>query len=198
MFKKITNVMLRGTLAFVPLFLTIYFLIASIRWLNDVSVKALALVSPNLSPFPGAGILLALFLIFVLGLIVTSRFTRWLFRLAETPLRTLPLVKDVYGALNQLAELFQPKDRHGPGAVVRVSHPDIDASMIGLVMRRDFGDLPAGMHKEGTVAVYLPMGYQIGGFTVFVPEAWVEELDMAVETALGHTLTGWAEKPHDV
>lgn len=192
--KTLFNILLRGLLAFVPLVLTVYILATTISWLDGVSSTVLAWISPDLNVFPGGGILLFLVGIFFLGLIVSSRLTRWLFRLLETPLRTIPLVKDVYGALNQLAELFKPKDEHEAGSVVRVSHPAFEGSMVGLVMRRDFSELPETMQSPRTVAVYLPMGYQVGGFTVFVPEDWIEEIDMGVETALRQTLTGWAEE----
>ena len=192
--KLLLNILLRGLLAFIPLVLTFYITAATITWLDKATTNALAWLSPEFNAFPGAGILLFVVSIFLLGLIVSSRFTRWLFRLLETPLRTLPLVKDVYGALNQLAELFKPKDEHEAGSVVRISHPAFDGSMVGLVMRRDFSNLPSSMQKEGQVAVYLPMGYQVGGFTVFVPADWIEEIDMGVETALRQTLTGWAEE----
>jgi uncharacterized membrane protein len=33
------------------------------------------------------------------------------------------------------------------------------------------------------------MGYQIGGFTVFVPRSAIEPLDMSVEDAMRFTLT---------
>jgi len=34
------------------------------------------------------------------------------------------------------------------------------------------------------VAVYLPMGYMIGGYTVFVPADWVQPIAMSVEEAM--------------
>ena len=77
--------------------------------------------------------------------------------------------------------------------MVRVKPPNVDGSMIGVLMRRNFDDLPSGMVEANNVAVYLPMGYQLGGFTVFIPEDWVETIDLGVETALRQTLMGWAE-----
>ena len=41
------------------------------------------------------------------------------------------------------------------------------------------------------IAVYLPMGYMIGGYTVFVPREWVQVLDMSVEEAMRSSLTAW-------
>ena len=194
MTKALAKIFLRGLLTFIPLFLTVYILVVTTRWLNDVTNTALAWLRPDLVAFPGAGILLAAVVLFVLGLLTSSHLTRWIVQAIETPLRTLPLVTDIYGALNQLSELFQPKEGHDAGAVVRVRHPQLESSMVGLLMRRNFDDLPAGLADDDTVAVYLPMGYQLGGFTIFVPETWVEKIDMGVESALRQTLMGWAEE----
>ena len=72
-----------------------------------------------------------------------------------------------------------------------MAHPAHDVAMIGLLMRDDIRDIGLGETAGDHVAVYLPMSYQIGGFTVFVPRAWVSRIDMPVETALRETLTGW-------
>ena len=39
------------------------------------------------------------------------------------------------------------------------------------------------------LAVYLPMSYQIGGFTVYAPRAFLRPLDMSVEQAIRFTMT---------
>jgi uncharacterized membrane protein len=41
------------------------------------------------------------------------------------------------------------------------------------------------------VAVYLPMGYMIGGYTVFVPRDWIQPINMSVEEAMRSTLFAW-------
>ena len=38
------------------------------------------------------------------------------------------------------------------------------------------------------MAVYLPMGYMIGGYTVFVPRSWTTPIDMTVEEAMRFAL----------
>ncbi|MGR8950475.1 MAG: DUF502 domain-containing protein [Gammaproteobacteria bacterium] len=194
MTKIIAKVFLRGLLTFIPLFLTIYILVITVSWLNRVTNTALSWINPELVAFPGAGIVLAMLLLFLLGLLVSSHLTRWIVRALESPLRTLPLVKDIYGALNQLSDLFQPKGEHSTGTVVKVTPPDTEGSMVGLLMRQNFDELPKGIGETGTVAVYLPMGYQLGGFTIFVPREWVKEIDMGVESALRQTLMGWGEE----
>ena len=62
--------------------------------------------------------------------------------------------------------------------------------LIGFVTRQAFRDLPDGIGEEGnTVAVYLPMSYQIGGYTVFLPRSSVKPLDMSVEQVMRFALT---------
>ena len=63
--------------------------------------------------------------------------------------------------------------------------------MVGMVTRQSLADLPAGLLRGDRVAVYLPMGYMIGGYTVFVPREWVTPIDMSVEEAMRQSLIAW-------
>jgi uncharacterized membrane protein len=64
-------------------------------------------------------------------------------------------------------------------------------SIVGLVTRQSFGDLPGALGTLDQVAVYLPMGYMIGGYTVFVPREWITPIDMSVEEAMRSSLIAW-------
>ena len=61
---------------------------------------------------------------------------------------------------------------------------DDQTSLMGLMTRDDFSDLPEGIGDDETVAVYLPMSYQLGGFTVMVPKSKVRPVDMKVDQAM--------------
>jgi uncharacterized membrane protein len=67
--------------------------------------------------------------------------------------------------------------------------------IVGLVTRRSFADLPPGFLPGERVAVYLPMGYMIGGYTVFVPLEWVQPIAMSVEEAMRSSLIAWMARP---
>jgi uncharacterized membrane protein len=47
------------------------------------------------------------------------------------------------------------------------------------------------------VGVYLPMSYQIGGYTVFVPRSSVERIEMSVEDAMRFVLTAGMSSSKD-
>jgi uncharacterized membrane protein len=61
--------------------------------------------------------------------------------------------------------------------------------VLGFVTRADFADAPAGLARADEVAVYLPMSYQVGGYTVFVPKSACTAVDMSREDAMKFILT---------
>ena len=190
------KIFLRGVLAFLPIFLTLYAVWHLGRWLNEVTHKLMAWLLPGAPDLPGIGIVVGIVVISALGVLVSSRMTSWVYRLVEAPLRHTPIVKDLYAALKQLTTLLSPRQDTGEGRVVTVSHPALPVSIVGLMTRSSVADLPDGIAPDDTVAVYLPMSYQIGGYTLFVPRDWVKALDMPVETAMRNALTGWVETEH--
>ena len=60
--------------------------------------------------------------------------------------------------------------------------------LLGFLTREEFGDLPVGFASD-QVAVYLPMSYAFGGFTVLVPRAQVRPVPMPAEQALRFCVT---------
>ena len=181
----------KGLLAFLPMFLTVYVVYAFGTWLNRVTSHVLHWLVPDLPHVPGLGIAIAVGAIFALGMLASSGLTRWLYHLLETPLRHLPAIKELYSALKQLTALLAPGSKDDTGQVVAVRHPDLAVTVVGFQTRADADCLRGAVHDPDTIAVYLPMSYQIGGYTVFVPRAWVTPLELNVETAMRNTLTGW-------
>ncbi len=193
--NALSRTFLKGLLAFLPVFLTVYGVYYFFAWLNRFSNGLLSLVLPAVPDIPGLGIAIGVLLIFLLGLLVSSRLTRWIYHLIETPLKQLPIIKELYIALSQLTEFLTPMDAdESRSQVVSVRHPDHDVVMIGLLTRDDVSDLNLQGKNQDRVAVYLPMSYQVGGFTVFVPREWISAMDIPVETAMRETLTGWIRR----
>jgi uncharacterized membrane protein len=75
--------------------------------------------------------------------------------------------------------------------VVSLRAPGSELAMVGLITRQSLLGLPKVLNQEGHVVVYLPMGYMIGGYTVFVPRTWVQSVDMSVEEAMRSSLMAW-------
>lgn len=91
------------------------------------------------------------------------------------------MVKSVYGALRDFFSLFARRKGEKSLQVVAVDIPGTGMRLLGFVTRTEFTDVPNGVGGEGDVAVYLPMSYQIGGYTVFLPRKRVRQVDMSRE-----------------
>jgi uncharacterized membrane protein len=66
---------------------------------------------------------------------------------------------------------------------------------MGFVTRDDLAGLPPGMGEPGMIMVYMPMSYQVGGYTALVPRASVQPVDMSFEEAMRFTLTAGLSVP---
>ena len=73
--------------------------------------------------------------------------------------------------------------------MVSVQLPGIDMRLLGFLTRSDFSDMPKGVGNEDEMAVYLPMSYQVGGYTVLIPRKRVTPVPMSREEAMRFVLT---------
>lgn len=181
----------RGLITFLPLALTVYVLVLFVTWTESL---AMMMVRPIIGDFylPGLGIALSALLIVGLGMLVSRPETGRLLSLVELPFTNLPVVKSIYSSLKNFADYFAPHTDTPSQQVVLLRMPGNAMGIVGLVTRQSMADLPAGLSElEDQIAVYLPMGYMIGGYTVFVPRAWVTKVDMSVEEAMRMALIAY-------
>jgi len=199
-FKKsgqlLTKIFLQGLAVMLPIALTgsiLYWLAATAEDFLGGMVKVLF---PGWRYWTGLGVALGLLLVFGVGLLMNAWITRRLIANAEALLDRIPVVKSIYGGIRDLARFFSPKSREeGFQKVVSVALTG-DIRLIGFVTREDFAALPEGLgEKQDLIAVYLPMSYQIGGYTAYLPRAAVQPLEMTVEDAMRFTLTAGMSGP---
>jgi uncharacterized membrane protein len=189
MMRYVTKILLKGIGAVLPVVLTLYL----VYWLGVSLEKTLrpviGLVLPDGYYRPGTGLVLGLLLLFLVGLLVDAWIVRRLFRAGETLLEKIPLVKSVYGALRDFTAYFSRMQENRE--LQRVVWVQIaGCRLLGFITGSEASPFPGGKSEQGSlVAVYLPMSYQIGGFTVYVPGDAVEPLDIPAEEAMKLILT---------
>lgn len=149
---------------------------------------------PEQHYWPGMGFVLSIALVFVTGLLMYSFVVRQIYRRLTALLERIPIVKFVYGMFVDVARLVSSAEKKPFRRVVLVKLPE-GLEQIGFVTRDDFAEYPD--IGEAKIAVYLPMSYQLGGFTVIVPEANVRELQMSVEEALRFCVTAGVSRPDE-
>jgi len=188
--KPLYQYFFRGLMTFLPLAVTVYVLLLFVTWTERI---AMSIIRPLTGDFylPGLGIVLGAGLILGLGVLVSQPYTARLFSLVELPFTNLPVVKSIYSSLKNFADYFAPHERDAQ-QVVLLRVPEGGLSIVGLVTRQSMQGLPRGLRElEDLVAVYLPMGYMIGGYTVFVPRSWTTPIDMTVEEAMRSALVAF-------
>ena len=187
----------RGLITVLPLALTIYLLYIFLAWTEAV---ALTFLRPFIGGFyvPGMGLALGILAILAIGYLVSKQRVQRVLTLVEMPFTNLPVVKSIYSSLKSFADYFSPSSKNTAQQVVILRLPGQQLELVGLVTRRSMEGLPEGFTQGDRVAVYLPMGYMIGGYTVFVPQDWVQPIQMSVEEAMRSSLIAWmarAEAP---
>lgn len=185
--KFLAKLFFRGLAAILPLALTGYL----VWWAVAAGELLLhSIVVPHLLPeeryWPGMGFVLSIALVMVVGLLMYSFAVRQIWSRVVALLERIPVVKSIYGMIVDVVRLFGSAEERPFRQVVMVTQGE-GVEQLGFLTREDFGDLPD--IGTGKVAVYLPMSYQLGGFTVVVARDRVRMIDMKVEDALRFCVT---------
>ncbi|NNG13605.1 MAG: DUF502 domain-containing protein [Gammaproteobacteria bacterium] len=189
MLRAISRTFLTGLITLLPVVLTVYLL----YWLVVTAEAALGsvirLALPEYLYWPGMGTIAGLLIVFLVGLLMHAYLVRRLFAWGEQILFHLPLVKSVYRAIRDFFDYFSPDKQKDFEQVVAVSIGDTGMQVIGFVTQELPERLPEGFREEGSILVYLPLSYMIGGYAVLMPRSAVRPLDMSMEEAMRFTLT---------
>lgn len=194
--KQLQKIFVRGLVTFLPLVITIYIIYAGVNVVDGF------LGTPLRNYFsayyiPGFGLLLTILVILLLGAVLNTWFAEALFRKIELNLLKVPFIKAIYSPLRDLMNLFSKNG--APGNMQKVVLVDIGADenpirAMGLVTRETFLDVPGlGEQTQGRVAVYIPMSYGLGGFTLLIPRNRITPVDIPVEKAMSLAITGWVK-----
>lgn len=198
--RSIGRIFLAGLAALLPAVVTLWIAL----WLIVNAERGLGslvrLVIPEEYYLPGTGVILALGLVFAVGLLTRTEPIRRLFGLGGAIMDRIPLIKTVYGAFRDLIQFITSDKKDRFNKVVMVSPgPDGEVELIGFVTREDFTGLPEGIGGDDRIAVYTPMSYQVGGYTLFLPRSRVRAIDMSMEDAMRMALTaGMSVKKDDL
>ena len=188
--RKIWNTVLKGIVAILPIGLTVYV----VYWLAVTAERLFSPVIKLLIPahfyWPGLGLLTGLIVLYFVGLAVNAWFVTSALRMSDPFFARIPVVKTIYLAIRDFMRFFpssgQGNDlrrvvllQFGPGKVIGFVTAESDE----MLQRSE----PAG---DDMVAVYLPMSYMVGGYTIFVPRDIVETTSLSVAEGMRIALMG--------
>jgi len=195
--KSLGRIFLTGVLTVLPVLATVYLLIWLFTTAESFLGKPLRWLIPGDYYRGGMGLLVGIIVIFVVGVLMRAYIVRRVFGFSERILLEIPLIKTIYAALRDFFGMFAGQSDSEALQVVMVALPGSNLRLMGFVTRDEFSDLPEGIAKPGEVAVYLPMSYQVGGYTVFIPRTQISPVQMSREQAMRFVLTaGLKSKPN--
>lgn len=201
--QKIRRYMLTGLLLWLPVGVTVIIL----RFLVDLMDRTLLLLPEGWRPeallgfrIPGLGLLLALLVLFVTGLVLTNLVGRQLIRWWESLLRRIPIVRSIYSGAKIFTETVFSDKGKAFKSVLLVEYPRKGIWTLGFQSGDEVAEA-AHRSGQGLVCVFVPTTPNpTSGFIIMVPEADVIQLDMTIDEAmrliftLGVVVPDWTHK----
>ena len=192
--RRIWNTVLKGLVAILPTGLTLYI----VYWLavtaERLFSRAIKLVLPDQYYWPGLGLVAGLLLLYAVGLAVNAYVVRRALRLGDELLARIPIVKTIYVATRDFMRIL-PTSGQGSDLKRVVLVPFGPGKVIGFVTSETGNALGPEHAAQDSVAVYLPMSYMVGGYTVFLPRNVLEATTLTVEAGMRLALMGGVQSP---
>lgn len=163
MSKRLVHYFMNGVLFIGPIALTVWVFVTAFRvvdrWLR--------------LPVPGAGVLVLILAILVVGFLMSHYFTARILGWFEGALDRLPFFRMLHSSVKDIAGAFvgEKKKFDKPVAVELV--PGSGVKALGFLTREKLDN-----ELEGDVAVYMPQSYNFAGQVIVVPRARVTPLDV--------------------
>lgn len=176
----------RGLIALAPVAISLAVIVWLFRFLEEIFSIPLKWLVGNYY-FPGMGLIVAFVFIFFVGIIINNflmqKLTNWFDRI----LAKIPFFKTVYNSIADMMNYFKPKEKGKRGKMVVV---EIDSfRFLAMLTREEFSGLPDELGGDEDVTIYVPLSYQIGGFTIIVPRSKIKPINLSVEEGMRFVVT---------
>ncbi|GAA6136658.1 DUF502 domain-containing protein [Arenicella sp. 4NH20-0111] len=198
--NRLRKYLVAGLLVWVPLVCTFVVLSFSINLID----RSLLLIPEAYRPetligfkIPGLGLILALILLMVTGLIVANFLGRKLVAGWEALLSRIPLVRTVYGAVKQITQSLFSDASQSFREVVLVEYPRRGMWMLAFVTGETPKKFKQVINLE-LINIYVPTTPNpTSGYYLMVPSSDIKRLDIPVEVGLKMILSAGVVNPLD-
>jgi len=173
---RLLNYFLRGLVVVVPLALTIYVCVVIFTTIDNW----LAL------PIRGAGFLLALVMITVVGMLASSIVTRSLLTWVDQLFERLPFVRLLYSSAKDMLNAFVGEKRRFDKPVLVAISSDREVKVLAFLTSESL----ASLGVEDHVTVYMPQSYGLAGHIIVVPADRVQRIDAEAAEVMAFIISG--------
>lgn len=173
-----------GLLVWLPLAATIVI----IKLVVDLLDKTILLLPPEWQPatvlgfsIPGFGVILAISILLITGMLAANLFGRRLVSFWESVLNRIPLVRSIYNGVKQVSTTLFDSNGKSFRKVIMLEYPRKGLWSIGFLSNDNVSTDVDGL-PEGLVAVFVPTTPNpTSGFIIMTPREDITELDMTIE-----------------
>jgi uncharacterized membrane protein len=176
-----------GLLVWVPLGVTLFVL----NLFVGIMDRTLLLLPPDYRPenilgfnIPGLGIVLTVLVLIITGVLVANLVGRSLVSFSEGLLDKIPLVRTIYSAAKNFAEVLFTDTSQAFKKVLLIEYPRKGVYSLCFQTSTELAEIQTRT-SEDVICVFVPTTPNpTSGFILMVPKSGVIELDMDVEAAL--------------
>jgi uncharacterized membrane protein len=184
--KALRNYLIAGLLIWVPVMVTVWV----VRFVSGVLDQSIVLLPPSWRPeavfgqyVPGFGIVLALLVLFLTGLLARDLLGARLVEGVEMLIRKIPVIGPVYGGAKTFSETVLTDKGRSFKQVVMVEFPRKGAWSIGFLMSEDWQEVRDRTGQD-MVQVFVPTTPNpTTGFLIVVHRSEVMYMDTTVDEA---------------
>lgn len=185
--KKISKIIRKyfvaGMITIIPIWITVLAIMAIVNLIrNTFNLLPSALQPKTYFPYFGVELVIALFLIILVGLIANNFFGKRIIKLGETILAKIPIVKTVYQSVKHLTTGIV-SDKKIFSRVVLLEFPIKGLYFIGFVTGEETQILKK-CEKRKMLKIFVPTTPNpTTGFFCLAPEEEVKPLNLSVDEA---------------
>jgi uncharacterized membrane protein len=187
MMKHLRRYLVAGLLVWIPLGVTVFIL----RVLIGLMDRTLLLIPAQYRPeewlgftVPGLGLLLTVLVLLVTGLLAANIVGRSMVGLWESLLDRIPVVRSVYSAAKNFAEIVFSDSGQSFKKVLLIEYPRKGVYSLAFQTATNLGEVQARTGEE-MICTFVPTTPNpTSGYIIIVPKKDIIELDMEIDEAL--------------
>ncbi len=199
--------LMAGLLVWIPIAFTLFVLKLIVGIMDQTLLLLPAAFRPeNLFGFniPGLGIVLSIIVLLATGMLVANIIGKQLVSFSERLLNKIPLVRSIYSAAKNFAEVLFTNTSQAFKKVLLIEYPRKGVYSLCFQTSTDLAEIQAHT-SDDVICVFVPTTPNpTSGFIIIVPAGDTIELDMDVESALkmivslGVVVPPWVREQHAI
>ncbi len=185
--KRLRRYVVAGILVWLPIGVTIFL----VRFLIGILDRSLLLIPQQYRPeeligfaIPGLGLVLTLVILLVTGVLAANIVGRSMVGLWESMLERIPIVRSVYSAAKNFAEIVFSDSGQSFKKVLLIEYPRKGLYSLAFQTSNRLGEVQERTGEEVICAFVPTTPNPTSGLIIIVPTKDVIELDMEVDEAL--------------